>query len=393
MKERTEPYSNWPFFEPDEIAAVVKVLKSGKVNYWTGDEGKSFEQEFADFTGSRYAVALSNGTVSLELALTAAGVEEGDEVVVAPRTFIATAGAAVLRGARPVFADVDRDSGNITAETIRTVLTSRTRAIIPVHLGGWPCDMDPIIELARGKKLVVIEDCAQALGAEYHGRKAGSIGDIGSFSFCQDKIITTGGEGGMVTTDNPEYWERIWSLKDHGKSFQAVFNRTHPPGFRWLHESIGTNARMTEMQAAIGRVALKKLSRWLDIRRHHAGIYDRRLAGLPALYIPVPPPGMRHAYYRYYAYLVPDRLKPGWDRDRIIRELSDRGYPGRSGTCCEIYREKAFEREDLRPARPLPNARFLSGHSLMLPVHPALSAEDVKDIADQVARILEEATR
>ena len=393
MEQRNKPSPNWPFFERDEIDAVVAVLKSGKVNYWTGEEGKNFEKEYADYTGTRYAVALSNGTVALELALKAAGVGEGDEVVVAPRTFIATASAVALCGARPVFADLDRESGNITAETIRPVLTSRTRAIIPVHLGGWPCDMDPIMELARKNGLVVIEDCAQAHGAEYHGRPVGSIGDMGAFSFCQDKIITTGGEGGMITTDNEEYWNRIWSLKDHGKSYQAVFNSEHPPGFRWLHESFGTNARMTEMQAAIGRIAVAKLPRWLEIRRRNAEIYARHLSGLSALHIPTPSEDIKHAWYRFYLYVIPERLKPDWSRDRIMLELEKSGRPGRSGTCCEIYREKAFSGADLQPKERLPQARWLTENSLMLPVHPALSGEEIEDIAETVSRVVKEAAR
>lgn len=392
MKIKTEPFPTWPFFDQDEIAAVVSVLKSGKVNYWTGEEGKSFEREFADYTGTRYGIALSNGTVALELALKAAGVGEGDEVVVAPRTFIASASSVVLTGARPVFADVDRDSGNITAETILPVLTSRTRAIIPVHLGGWPCDMDPIMELARENGLAVIEDCAQAHGAEYRGRRVGSSGDMGSFSFCQDKIITTGGEGGMITTDNQEYWNRIWSLKDHGKSYQAVFDREHPPGFRWLHESFGTNARMTEMQAAIGRIALTKLPRWLEIRHRHAEIYTRLLSDLSALHIPQPSTDVKSAWYRYYFHVIPERLKPDWSRDRIMNEIGKLGRPGLSGTCCEIYLEKAFSAVDLRPSDRLPTARWLTENSLMLPVHPALSSEDIEDIAGTVAQVVEEAT-
>jgi dTDP-4-amino-4,6-dideoxygalactose transaminase len=392
MEQRKISFPTWPFFEQDEIDAVVAVLKSGKVNYWTGEEGKNFEKEYADYTGTRYSVALSNGTIALELALKAAGIGEEDEVVVAPRTFIATASAVALRGARPVFADVDRERGNITAETIRPVLTSRTRAIIPVHLGGWPCDMDPIMELARENGLVVIEDCAQAHGAEYHGRRVGSIGDMGAFSFCQDKIITTGGEGGMITTDNEEYWNLIWSLKDHGKSYQAVFNREHPPGFRWLHESFGTNARMTEMQAAIGRRALSKLPRWLEIRRRNAEIYTRHLSGLSAVHIPTPSVDIKHAWYRFYLYVIPERLKSDWSRDRIMNEIGKLGRPGLSGTCCEIYLEKAFSAMDLCPVDRLPNARWLTENSLMLPVHPALSSGDIEDIAETVARVIEEAS-
>jgi len=392
MKEREEPFLSWPFFEDDEIAAALAVLKSGKVNYWTGEEGKSFEKEYAAYTGTRYAIALSNGTVALEMALKAAGVGEGDEVVVAPRTFIASASSVALCGARPIFSDVDRESGNISAATISPVLTSRTRAIIPVHLGGWPCDMDPIMDLARKNGLVVIEDCAQAHGAKYHGRRVGSIGDMGAFSFCQDKIITTGGEGGMITTDNEDYWERIWSFKDHGKSYQAVFNREHPPGFRWLHESFGTNARMTEMQASIGRVALTKLPRWLGMRRRNAEIYTRLLSGLSAIHIPNPPLDIKHACYRFYLYIIPERLKPDWSRDRIMNEVGKLGRPGLSGTCCEIYLEQAFSAAELQPGDRLPNARWLTENSLMLPVHPALSREDIEDIAGTVAQVVKEAS-
>lgn len=392
MGQSTKSTFTWPFFEQDEIDAVVAVLKSGKVNYWTGEEGKTFEKEFSDYIGTRYAVALSNGTIALELALRAIGIGGEDEVVVSPRTFIATAGAVMLRGARPVFADVDRESGNITAETIRPVLSDRTRAIIPVHLAGWPCDMDPIMELAREKGLIVIEDCAQAQGAEYKGRKVGSIGDIGCFSFCQDKIITTGGEGGMVTTDNKEYWERVWSFKDHGKNYNTVFNKKHPPGFRWLHETLGTNARMTEMQAAIGRVVLRKLPHRLKIRRRNAGIYARRFSTLSALYLPAPPSDLKHAYYRYYFYVFPEKLKPDWDRDRIMKEVTARGRPCFSGTCCEVYREKVFTEAGLQPGERLSNARFLTDNSLMLPVHPALRREDIEDIAGTVAGIVEEVT-
>ncbi len=391
LRKREKPFPAWPFFEEDEIEAVRKVLASGKVNYWTGEEGKNFEKEFAEYIGTGYAVALANGTVSLELALRAAGVGPGDEVVVSPRTFVATASAVVLRGARPVFADVDRESGNITAETILPLLNGKTRAIIPVHLGGWPCEMDPIMGLARERGLVVIEDCAQAHGAECRGRRVGSIGDMGSFSFCQDKIITTGGEGGMITTGSRRYWELVWSYKDHGKSYEAVYNRKHPPGFRWLHETFGTNARMTEMQAALGRAALKKLESRLDIRFQNARIYHRRLAGLPALRIPEPPPEVRHAYYRHYCYVVPDRLRPDWNRDRIMGELNTLGFPVQSGTCCEIYLEKAFVSAGLSPEKRCPHARFLAENSLMLPVHPGLSREDVEDISGAIAGVLKKA--
>ena len=279
---RKLPFAPWPSFSLEEIAAATRVLESGRVNYWTGDEGRQFELEFATFVGCKHAVALANGTVALELALQALGIGLGDEVIVPSRTFIASASCAVMRGARPVIADVDRDSQNITANTIRAVLSARTRAIVTVHLAGWPCDMDPILALAHEHQLKIVEDCAQAHGATYKGRPVGSMGDAGAFSFCQDKIITTGGEGGMLTTNDPELWSRAWAFKDHGKSYDAVYQRQHPPGYRWLHESFGTNWRMTEMQSALGRLLLEQLPRFVQTRQRLAGVLTERFSAIPA---------------------------------------------------------------------------------------------------------------
>ena len=266
----------WPYFAEDEIEAAMRVLRSGKVNYWTGQEGQQFEEEFAAFSGCKHAVALANGTVALECALKALGIGPGDEVVTTSRTFIASASCAVMLGARPVFADVDRESQNITAESIRNVLTPRTKAIVAVHLAGWPCEMDDIVALARERGIKVVEDCAQAHGATYKGRPIGSLGDVAAFSFCQDKIMTTAGEGGMVTTNSKELWNAMWSLKDHGKSYDAVYPIARiAPGFRWLHESFGTNWRLTEIQSAIGRLQLRKLPIWVEKRRKHAAMLTR----------------------------------------------------------------------------------------------------------------------
>jgi len=222
--------ATWPSYSDEEATAVRNVILSNKVNYWTGTECREFEKEFAAWVGTEYAVALSNGTLALDVALKAIHISPGDEVIVTPRTFLASASCIVNAGAVPVFADVDRDSQNITADTIRAVLTPRTRAIICVHLAGWPCDMDPIMELAKTHDLFVIEDCAQAHGARYRGRMVGSIGHIGAWSFCQDKIMSTGGEGGMVTTNSRVWWTAMWSYKDHGKSWEAMYERPHPPG-------------------------------------------------------------------------------------------------------------------------------------------------------------------
>jgi len=389
---RTSPLSPWPHFEDDVIEAAAKVLRSGKVNYWTGEEGKQFENEFAEAVGCEYGIALANGTVALELALHSLGIGPGDEVVVASRTFIASASCIVMCGATPVMADVDADSQNVTAETIRAVLTPRTRAIITVHLAGWPCDMDPILRLAQEHGLKIIEDCAQAHGALYKQRPVGSFGDIEAFSFCQDKIMTTGGEGGMVVTNDVNLYERAWSFKDHGKSYDAVHRRSHPPGFRWLHENFGTNWRMTEMQSAMGRVLLRKLPSWVEIRRGHAALLTEHLEQLPGLRVTPPPEEVYHSYYKYYVFVRPDRLRSRWDRDRIMNAVAAEGIPCLSGSCSEIYLEKAFT-EELRPPERLPVAKELGETSLMFLIHPTLSTDDMLDACRAVEKVMEAATR
>ena len=395
---RTTPFAPWPYFPQDEITAATAPLASGKVNYWTGTEGREFEKEFAAYTGCRHAVALANGSVALELALYVLGIAPGDEIITTCRTFIASASCIVMRGAIPVLADVDPVSQNITAETIRRCITSRTKAIICVHLAGWPCDMDPIMELARRHDLKVIEDCAQCHGATYRGRQVGSLGDVAAFSFCQDKIMTTGGEGGMLTTDDEDLWRRAWEFKDHGKSYDAVYNREHPPGFRWLHESFGANWRLTEMQSAIGRVQLVKLPEWTSIRNRHSAILTEGFSRIPVLRVTIPPPGIGHAYYKYYVFVRPELLhnykfkiqNPTLNcRDNIMAAINAEGIPCFSGSCSEIYREKAFIDAGYGPVGRLPVARELGDTSLMFMVHPTLSDTDMHDTVTAVEKVME----
>lgn len=390
---RTEAFPPWPYHSEDEIAAVAAVLRAGKVNYWNGTEGRAFEQEFASATGCAHAIAIANGTLALELALYALGIGAGDEVVVTSRTFIASASCAVMRGAVPVFADVDPESQNITAESIRAVLTPRTKAIIAVHLAGWPCDMDPILELAREHGLKVIEDCAQASGATYKGRPVGSFGDMAAFSFCTDKIMTTGGEGGMLTTSCRSLWEKAWSYKDHGKSWDAVYNRQHPGVFKWLHESFGTNWRLTEMQSAIGRSMLRQLPAFVERRRRNAALLIAGLGQHPALQIPLPSAEIYHSYYKFYAFLRPGALRAGWTRDRVVTALQAEGIPCGSGSCSEIYLERAFERPGHRPPERLPVARQLGDSSLMFVVHPTLGDAEMHDTCRAVKKVLQSAAQ
>jgi hypothetical protein len=389
---RLKPMAPWPYFSKDEIQVVEGVLTSGEVNYWTGREGRRFEEEFAANLGVKYAVGLTSGTVALELAFRSLDIGPDDEVIVPARTFVACASSAVLSGAKPVFADVDVGSQNITAETIEPCLTDSTKAIVCVHLAGWPCDMDPILELARVWGVKVIEDCAQAQGARYKGRQVGSIGDVGVFSFCQDKIMTTGGEGGMLVTNDDLVWEKAWSYKDHGKDYETLQSRSQSPGFRWIHHSFGTNWRLTEMQSALGRVILPKVPEWLEIRQQNATYLTRRLDRIPGLRVARPPADVRHAYYKYYTFVRPERLKPGWDRDRILIEIEKEGIPCFSGSCSEVYRERAFREAGLSPKRRLTIARMMGKTSLMFLVHPTLGLDDMEDTALAVEIVLARAT-
>lgn len=404
-------FSPWPSFTSEEAEAVQRVLLSNKVNYWTGTECREFEMEFAAWCGSRHAVALANGTMALDVALKALNVGQGDEVVVTPRTFIASVSCVVNAGATPVFAEVDAESGNISAETIARVLTPRTKAIICVHLAGWPCDMDPIMALAQKHCLKVIEDCAQAHGARYKGRNVGSIGHVGAWSFCQDKIMTTGGEGGMVTTNDEDLWRRMWSYKDHGKSYEAVYERQHPPGFRWLHESFGTNWRMLEIQAAIGRIQLRRISAWTAKRNANANALtyalkpfsgEGGLIRLPQLrctsctaqtYGRDCSAGCVHAQYKFYVSVRPENLATSWTRDRIIEAINSAGVPCYQGSCSEVYLEKAFDNTGLRPAERLPVAKTFGETSLMFLVHPTLTDIEIQKTCEAMRQVLSQASQ
>jgi dTDP-4-amino-4,6-dideoxygalactose transaminase len=383
----------WPTFSADEITAVTDVLQSGKVNYWTGDICRAFECEYAAYVGVQHAVAVANGTVALELALYAVGIGVGDEVITTSRTYIASASCAVMRGAVPIVVDVDRVSQNISVDAIGAAITPRTKAIIVVHLAGWPCDMDAIMALAKEFNLKVIEDCAQAHGAIYKGRQVGSIGHAAAFSFCQDKIISTGGEGGMMTTNDEAVWERAWAYKDIGRSYDAVYRREHPPGFRWLTESFGTNWRLTEMQSAIGRLQLQKLDGWIEKRHQYAAMLTQVFSTIPAVRVTLPPSEIRHAYYKYYVFVQPDRLLPTWSRDRIIGELTALGVPCFSGSCSEIYLEKAFDTLPTKPVKRLPVAKELGETSLMFLVHPTLTVKYMNEVIETIQGVFVKASR
>jgi dTDP-4-amino-4,6-dideoxygalactose transaminase len=382
----------WPVYAEDEIKAVEDVIRSGKVNYWTGEQGKLFEKEYAEYLGVKHAVAVANGTNALELCLIALGIGPGDEVIVPCRTFMASASCVVAVGAKPVMCDIDLQTQNLSVETIKPHLTPNTKAIIAVHLGGWPCDMKSLMSFAKQHQLYVIEDCAQAHGARIDGKPVGSFGDMAAFSFCQDKIITTMGEGGLVATNNDALWKKVWAYKDHGKGYDTVYHTEHSPGFRWLHDNFGSNYRMTEAQAAIGRLQLRKLDGWVKKRQSLANIFEQYLQACEALSIPKPQKHIQHAYYRYYFFVLPEHLKEGWSRDLIIAKANNAGIHCFVGSCSEIYLEKAFQKNKLAPIERLPVAKKLSETSLALLVDPIYTENEITLAAQQFREIIQEAS-
>ncbi len=390
--KKDKSYPGWPYFGRDEISAVTRVLRSGKVNQWTGKEVFSFEKEYAGYLGVKYAVALANGSVALDISLLTLGIGPGDQVIVPARSFVATASCVALKKAEPVFADVDPQSQNVTVQSIERVLTKKTKAVIAVHLAGWPCELDLLRGFCDKKGIYLIEDCAQAHGAKYKGKPIGSFGDIACFSFCQDKIITTGGEGGLLVTNNAKVWKKAWSYKDHGRDYRTMFRKKDSCGFVWSVKDFGSNYRMTEMQAAIGRLMLLKLDAWVTKRRSLAAILSLNLEKFCQLRVAMPPVSAYHSYYKYYVFVKPRELKKGQNRDKIIAELNKSGIPCGTGVCPEIYLERGFSRYASGwrnySRRRLPIARQLGATSMMFQVHPRLSRDQMYRIVEKIGQIL-----
>ncbi|MBY8974411.1 DegT/DnrJ/EryC1/StrS aminotransferase family protein [Rhodobacteraceae bacterium NNCM2] len=376
------PFPPWPSFTDEEAEAVRRVLLSNRVNYWTGGEGRAFEAEFARFAGTEHAIAVANGTLALDLALHGLGIRPGDEVIVTPRSFVASASCIANAGAVPVFADVDADSQNITPETVDPLISARTRAILCVHLNGWPCDMAGLRDLTAGRGIALIEDCAQAHGARLGDGPVGGLGDVAAWSFCQDKIMTTGGEGGMVTTSDPDLWKRMWAFKDHGKDWDEVHRPDHPPGFRWLHRTLGTNFRLTEMQSAIGRIQLGRMPAWHAARTRNAAAIMAAARPLPAFRVPEIPAGVEHGFYKLYLFLSDAAERAGLDRDEMIARINAAGVPCMQGICPEIYREGAFA-----PQPPLPVAAQLGRTAMMFLVHPTLGEAEIARTCEVLAEV------
>lgn len=392
--------SNYPYFDSKTIKKVEEILRSGKVNYWTGNECKQFEKNFSTYVGNKYSVAVSNGSVALEIALKALNLKKKDKIIVTPRSFIISASCVLNLGLRPIFADVD-DNGNLSIEGIEKVYNKNVKAIILVHLNGLSCDLDPILKFVNKNKIYLIEDCSQAHGAIYKGKKVGSFADISIWSFCQDKIISTGGEGGMISTNKKKLWLKCWSYKDHGKNYNSIFYKKHKTGFRWLHDDLGSNYRMTEMQAAIGREQLKTLDRQIQIRNKIAKIYLKELKNYYLQYNLLQKPDFKcqtcpfkqndkscnkckHAFYRLNLYINPKKIS----QIKLISQLNKNNICCGVGSCPEIYREKIFKRLNSYPKKRLPNAKLLGQRSITFPNNPYKNLKKIKSEINTIKKIL-----
>ncbi len=375
--------SKWPTFSDEMINNVTNVLKSGKVNQWTGTKVFDFEKKFSKYFDVKHSIAVFNGSVAIALCLKTLGLGIGDDVIVTARTFIASASEINICGCTPIFADCDYNSQNVTLNTIKSVVTKKTRAVILVHLAGWPCEMEEIVDWCHSNNIFVIEDCAQSHGAKYNNKYLGTFGDINAWSFCQDKIITTGGEGGMITTNNTDYYLKARSFKDHGKNYEKMLVPSPPGLFKWVHDTIGTNLRMTEMQASIGIDALDSLDSWVSARRLNAEIFNSTFNNLPLVRLTLPDEKIYHAYYKYYFFIRPEYLASEITRNDLIVKINEMGIPCFQGTCGEVYKEKAYDL-DLN----LPITKELSETSIMLLVDPTFEANVIKIIADKIRTVL-----
>lgn len=377
------PRPRWPQYGEDEISAATDVLRSGKVNALVhGDRCRAFEQAFASFCDVPYAIALANGTLALELALRALEIGPGDEVIVPSRSFFASVSCVVAVGAQPVFADIDFHTQNIAADSVRSMVSSRTRAVICVHLAGRPCEMDALAAVCSENGLFLIEDCAQAHGATYRGRRVGSFGDAAAFSFCTDKIMSTGGEGGMLLLRDRTRWARAWAYKDHGKNPDRMDEPTTAGStFRYVHDSFGSNFRMTEMQAAIGLAQLNKLPAWLAVRRRNAAVLNQALSDHLLIRTLDVPDYIEHAYYKYYYYLRLERMEEIFSLSDVVAALNSLGMKCGTGSCPDMSAEHAFDQAAPRRDSDLPNAKAVGACSIMVPVDHLLDLEDMDSMA------------
>ena len=380
-------FTNWPQFSRSEIQSVTNVLRSSKVNYLTGKYGKKFELKFSQYLNIKYSTAVSNGTVALELAILSLDIKKGDEIIVTPRSFFASVSSIIKVGAIPIFADVDIETQNISLNSIKKVLSKKTKAILCVHLAGLPCDMEKICKFAKEKKIFIIEDCAQSHGASINKKNVGTFGNVAAWSFCNDKIISTGGEGGMVTTNSLKIKKFVESYKDHGKNFTKYNSIKKNQKFRYLHDSIGSNYRITEMQSVLGIEQLKYLNKNISIRNKYAKIFDKSLKKFKFINLFLTKKNYVNAYYRYYFKINSKFLKKNWNRDKILKKLNEYSIPSGTGSCPEIYKEEAIKKLKIFQKSDLKNAHILSKNTITINFHHQMKNTEILYIRNKIEHL------
>ena len=408
-KAVTNQMQGWPCLDENSIKAVEEVLRSGKVNYWTGPKGMEFEKKFAEWQGSKFAINVSSGTAALHVALTALGIGPGDEVIVPSYTFIASSFSIIQAGAIPRFADVNIDDHCISIESSEKLVNERTRAIMPVHLYGNVCDMDDINAFAKKHKLFVLEDNAEAFGGYYKGKKTGTLGDIAACSFCQNKTFTTGGEGGMITTDNEELAWIARSFRDHGYDVKQRLSLLElEQKLPYVHNMVGWNYRMTEMQSAIGLAELERMDNWnMPSRHRNAHIIIDRIKDLPqVLYVPVDTEERRNGWFVLALSLDIDNMKcnikefvdavvaegaPVWKvfwpqchTEQAFQEHRAFGKSGFPFTSGEFSDEKSVDYSNVE----VPNAVWHESHTFTCFAFPTFTPEDCEQIGDALRKVI-----
>ena len=373
-KAREKPYPPWPVLGEEDIAAVAEVLRSGKLTQLTGGAVAAFEEAFASWHGVKHCVATSSGTSAIHTVLAALDIGPGDEVIVPAHTFIASATPVLHQRATPVFADVDERTFCVSPDSVAERITDRTKAIIAVHLNGHPADRDALHALAEPRGIAVIEDAAQAHGALYKGRKVGTIGRAGCFSFWEDKIITTGGEGGCVITDDDALAERMQRIRHHGEG-PVEGERAY------YHLELGYNYRMSSLHAATGLVQLRHLEEYLDARRRNAAYLMERLSEIEAIEPPYVAPDCVHSYYKYICRLRPE---VGVGIDWFVRAVAAEGLPVSRRYPTPLPRQPVFRGLN---AGAYPESERLAGELFTLLVHPTVTERDLDDVSEAIRKV------
>ena len=378
--------NKWPHHTSEEIKLVKKILASGKTNYLYGEYGKKFEKLFSKIIGNKYSIAVANGTIALEIAIKALNLPKKSEILVPSRSFFASASSVVQAGHTPVFTDVDYNSQNINLKYIKESITNKTKAILCVHLAGFPCDMFEISNFAKKNKLFIVEDCSQAHGAKIKNRSIGSFGDISCWSFCFDKIISTGGEGGIISTNSKIFFEYIWSYKDHGKNIYKYNKKTKLNKFRYIHDSFGTNGRLTEMQSAIGLLQISKLDVNIIKRNNICNFIINSFKDFNFIKFQKVPDKYLHSYYKLYFYIDFKLFKKNIKGNDLLYEFQNKKLKINSGSCPEIYLEKAFINYKNRKNR-FNNAKLLGLNSFAISIHHKMIKKDLIKITKSMKAI------